>query len=149
VGDKLLNFSTSIEVPKTLGQIMGILAAAGAKKVQAEYDDGEPVSLQFLIATKYGERGFSLPANVERVGKVLSRLYEQKKLERRHCTSEQAARVAWRILKDWIEAQLALIQADMVDLEVVMLPYMLDESGKTVYQLMEERHLGALPPGRR
>jgi len=30
-------------------------------------------------------------------------------------TREHAARVAWRICKDWIEAQLAIVDAEMAD----------------------------------
>lgn len=50
-------------------------------------------------------------------------------------TPEQAARVAWRIAKDWLEAQAALIDAEMALLDEVMLPYMLGDRGQTVYDI--------------
>ena len=143
----LLNYTTTIDVSKTLGEIMGMLAGAGARSLQVDYEAGSPVGIQFLIATKFGDRGFELPADVERVWKVLLRQNEQGRVQRRFTTREQAARVAWRIIKDWLEAQLALIEAGMVDLPEVMLPYMLHESGKTVYQMMEAQQFKALPPG--
>lgn len=145
----LLNYTTSIEANKTLGEIMGMLAGAGARSLQVDYDGGNPTGLQFLIATRFGDRGFQLPANVERVWKVLSRQYDQGRVQRRFATKEQAARVAWRIVRDWLDVQLALIESGMVDLEEVMLPYLLDErTGQTLYSVMQGQQFKALGPGK-
>lgn len=46
------------------------------------------------------------------------------KVTRSACTPAQAARVAWRIAKDWLEAQSALIDAQLATLDEVMMPYM-------------------------
>lgn len=143
-GRAILNYTTTISADKTLGEIMGLLAQAGARSLQVDYDQGSPVGVQFLIATKFGDRGFRLPANVDGVWKALLRQHDRGLVQRRFTTKDQAARVAWRIVKDWMEAQLAIIEAGMVDLEEVMLPYMLHESGQTLYRLMESKRL-ALP----
>ena len=52
-------------------------------------------------------------------------------------TREQATRVAWRIVKDWLAAQLAMIEAGLVDLEEVFLPYAQNQAGRTVYEVMK------------
>jgi hypothetical protein len=57
---------------------------------------------------------------------------------------EQATRVAWRILKDWIEAQLALIQTGMVSVEQVFLPFAQSSSGKTLCEVLRERKFAQL-----
>lgn len=145
----LLNYTTTIAVDKTMGEIMGLLSRQGARSLLVDYDgQGNPTALSFLIETPAGERGFKLPANVEGVFKTLTRQYERGQVRRGFVTREQASRVGWRILKDWIEAQLAIIQAGMVTLEQVMLPYLqVDQSGRTLY----EAYVGnqrALPSGR-
>ncbi len=60
--------------------------------------------------------------------------------------------VAWRIVKDWLEAQLALLQSRQVKLEQVMLPYMLGtgEQGEpvTVYEALRRSETKALQDGR-
>ena len=57
---------------------------------------------------------------------------------------EQAFRTAWRIIKDWGEAQLALLETEMVDFEEVFMPYIL--SGReTLYQALSEGRVKALP----
>ena len=56
----------------------------------------------------------------------------------------QANRTAWRIIKEWILAQMALIETEMVTVEEVCLPYML--TGKqTLYQALSNGDLKMLP----
>ena len=54
-------------------------------------------------------------------------------------TREQAERVAWRILKDWVEAQMALLDIEMVRFEEIFRPYIETSSGQTIYERLEER----------
>lgn len=53
-------------------------------------------------------------------------------------TKEQAERVAWRILKDWIEAQMALLDIQMVKFEEIFLPYIQINKDETIYQRLEK-----------
>ena len=47
---------------------------------------------------------------------------------------EQAERVAWRIVKDWLTAQLAILETEMVDVGQVFLPYFVGRNGQTLYE---------------
>jgi hypothetical protein len=48
-------------------------------------------------------------------------------------------------MKDWLEAQLALIDAQVVEIEQVMLPYLIvDDTGLTLYQRYLEHGRRAL-----
>lgn len=144
----ILNYSTQVAVTKTVGEIQALLAKHGAKSILIDYDgQGQPVALAFLLATPHGERGFKLPARVEAVWQVLrgGTPYVPPRLR----TREHAARVAWRVLKSWLEAQLALIQTEMVSVLEVLLPYMQVEGNVTVYERLEgQRFQLALPPVR-
>lgn len=73
---------------------------------------------------------FSLPANVDGVRCVM----EQQGVK---AAKGQAERTAWRNVRDWIMAQMAIIEAGMVQMEEVFLPYMTDGKGRTVYQLYQ------------
>ena len=141
----LLNYTTTVPASRTIGQVQGLLVEAGARQIMAEYDDvGRATGIAFVVQTGYGPRSFALPVNASRVQAVLGR---DKKVPVRYQTPEHAERVAWRILKDWLEAQLAIIATEMVTLDQVMLPYMQDGgSGRTVYELYVDRQL-ALPAG--
>ncbi|QOR55389.1 MAG: hypothetical protein SHS37scaffold145_40 [Phage 71_18] len=127
----LLNYTTTIAPAKTLADMQAMLVKAGAAQVMAAYEAGRPTGLTFVIDTAHGARTFSLPVDPAPVEALLRR---DREVPNRYKTHDQAERVGWRILKDWLEAQLALIATQMVTLDQVMLPYMVvDELGTTVW----------------
>jgi len=140
----LLNYTTTVPVGRSAGQVQGLLVEVGARAIMVTYDDvGHATGLAFTVATGYGQRTFRLPVNAEKVEVVMRR---DKAVPRRFKTPEQAERVAWRILKDWVEAQVAIIRTEMVTLDQVMLPYMQGDNGQTIYDLYVGQQL-ALPAG--
>lgn len=125
------NYTTTIDVYKSLGEIQGALASHGARKIMVDYDEaGQPVGVAFGIETPVGPRGFLLPANVDGVRAVFSR-------QKIKAQEGQAERTAWRNVRDWIMAQMAIIEAGQVEMEEVFLPYLTDSRGRTLYQLYQ------------
>lgn len=55
-----------------------------------------------------------------------------------------AQKVGWRILKDWVAAQMAIVEAGAAELAEVFLPYAMQRDGKTMYQAFEEQQHKAL-----
>jgi hypothetical protein len=127
------NYTTDIAVEKTMGQLIGFLARRGVTRISSLFDDeGTPSGIGFTMKTEYGFRDFALPVRTEG---VLRAMEADRSVPRSKCTPEQAAKVAWRIAQDWLEAQSALIDAGLADLDEVMLPYMVDgNSGKTMFE---------------
>lgn len=137
----LLNYTTSISAEKTVSEIQSKLAKSGAHQILHEYDGfGNVNALSFRIQTKFGEMAFRLPANISAVEAVLKRQFRRG----RFVTREQATKVGWRILKDWVEAQLALIETGMVSIEQVFLPYAQNELGQTIYEALVEKRFSGL-----
>jgi hypothetical protein len=95
--------------------------------------------------TEFGLLTFRLPADVERIYKVI---VKDRNIRSGLRTKEQAARVAWRIVKDWVEAQLAMIEAAMVDAAEVFLPYAQDSRGNTLYANLRDRKFASNLPER-
>ena len=125
------NYTSKVNVYESLGEIQAALAANGARRIMVEYDaKGQPTGVTFGIETPAGPRAFCLPANVEGVRAVMAR---QKVKD----DNGQAERTAWRNVRDWVLAQAAIIEAGMVQIEEVFLPYMTDSSGRTLYQLYQ------------
>lgn len=51
----------------------------------------------------------------------------------------QAKRIAWRQILRWVEAQLALVETDMVKMQEVFMPYIqVNIKGQTLYEKLEE-----------
>lgn len=133
----LLNYTTTVPVARSAAKVQALLVKGGARGIAFTYDD-EPalIGMSFVVRTAYGDQTYSLPANVDRVRSVLLR----QRVPARYSTVEHAARVAWRILQDWIAAQLALIETETVGLDQIMLPYAhTDAQGTTVYERFVEQ----------
>jgi hypothetical protein len=72
-------------------------------------------------------------------------LEHDRKVPRGFRTQEQALRVSWRIIKDWVEAQMAIVDTKMVQLEQVFLPYVIMPDGRTLYERVRDARF-VLPP---
>lgn len=142
----LLNYTTSIDAHKTVAEIQQLLARAGASAILTEFDNtGNIVALSFKLilpgsdeAGKTHEISFRLPTDWR---PVLETMTQQKARRLRgygdiRLTDEQARRVAWRITKDWVEAQLAIIETHMVTTAQVFLPYAVTNNGQSLYEYL-------------
>lgn len=152
--DRIKNYSTDVPVDRTIAEIERMLAKAGASRILKEYVGIHPVGLSFIIDTAHGPMPVRMPVRIEQV-KVVFKLHVSKGLlEQRYrdgsWAEAQAARVGWRILRDWLDAQLALINVEMANITEIFLPYVYSERlGKTVYDMFEsgklDRMLGQGP----
>ena len=113
-------------------QIQQMLAKAGASAILMDYNgSGQIIALSFKLKLNDGQEiSFRLPCDPRPVMQVL----ERQGVERRYRSEEQALRVAWRIVKDWVEAQLAIIETRMVTTAQVFLPYAVNQKGQTLYE---------------
>ncbi|MFA4945911.1 MAG: hypothetical protein WC789_14585 [Lentisphaeria bacterium] len=129
----ILNYTTKIHSAKTVGEIQHILARAGARSINIDYDDhAQPVAVTFLVNVTGRLVNFRLPSNWRG---VWARLRDDPAVPRNLRTEEQSRRVAWRIVKDWCEAQMAIIDSGLAELTEVFLPYAVNpESGQTLFQ---------------
>ena len=140
----IANYTTTVTAMKSIGEIQGMLVAHGANHILMDYDHGAPVGLAFIVATPYGEVPFRLPANIDRVRAVLNKQRVRTKVD-----DDMASRVAWRIIKDWVRAQMAILETEMVTIDQIFLPYMqAGEQGKTLYEVMLDHNL-QLPEGKK
>lgn len=128
------NYTTKIDASKTVGEIQQMLAQHGAKQIMLDYSDGKITCICFTLQTANGIQGVRLPAAPDKVLLVLQ-------AQKCKCDYAQAERVAWRILKDWLDAQLAILETEMVTIDQVMLPYFVTKSGDTVYELYQNNQL--------
>lgn len=141
----ILNYTTSVDVVKTVTLIQQKLAQASAQAIITEFDDdGIMNALSFRIQTQYGLLTFRLPSQIDG---VLEAMENDRSVPNRLCHKEQATRVAWRILKDWIEAQLAIVEAGLAELPEVFLPYAQSPTGKTLFHALKDSGFKQLTAG--
>lgn len=121
---KLKNYTTSVPAVKSLTEIEKLLVDFGASAIMKEYEKEKISSISF----KLNNNGFKLPANVEGVFRSMS-----NPRNRTDAKLEQAERVAWRIIKDWLHAQLSIVASGQAQPEQVLLPYLYDGK-QTLYE---------------
>lgn len=145
--DRLKNFSTSIDVEKTVMEIERMLAKFGAKKILKEYDQNQRlIGLAFTVDTLNGEMPIKLPSKIDKIEQVFKIQVSKGFLPRKYWGSEwareQAVRTAWRTIKDWIDAQFALISIEMVKVEEIFLPYAYSSQlGQTLFEAVQSRKI--------
>lgn len=128
----LLNYTTKIDVEKTIGEITKSLSSHGASQIMTDYKEGIINLISFGMVIGEGQRiGFKLPCDWRPVLEVMK---QDPKVSARLCDQIQAVRVAWRIVKDWVVAQMALVDTGMVKTEEVFLPYLVTGNGQTLFQ---------------
>ena len=138
----LLNYTTTIEAIKTVSEIHKILAAHGAKAILTDYgDEGQVEALSFRVITPQGEASIRLPVDPDAVFSVLQKQSRLGKIPRRYVTKQQAVRIAWRIVKDWVAAQMAILETEMVKMEQIFLPYIIGQGGRTLYEVAVSTNL--------
>ncbi len=133
----ILNYTTTVDSFKTVSEIEYILMKHKAKSIMKNYDGESITGLSFLIDTGFQQVPVKLPVKVDECLKVLKKEKRENPRKQIKDTREQAERVAWRILKDWVEAQMALLDIEMVRFEEIFLPYIETKNGQTIYERLE------------
>lgn len=129
----ILNYSTTISAEKTCAEIQKTLVKHGASKISFDYESGLPVNLTFVCQFKGDMAFFSLPCRFEGVLKVLI----AQSVDKRFKTKEHALRVGWRILKGWIDAQMAIVEAEIAEMAEVFMPYGVTRNGERLYDYIK------------
>ena len=125
--------------------VVVILVAKGADEISIVYDDDrQPAGLKWTVQSpRLGRVAFALPCNIDA---VFVKLTEQRVMVTSpESRRQQAIRTSWRILKDWVEAQMALLETGMVTMDEIFLPYMVS-GGQTFYQALVAGEFSALSP---
>jgi hypothetical protein len=126
----ILNFSTKIDAWKTVNEIQQILAKHSITHFSIKNEGSFPVGLSFTIDYNGTPLNFLLPSNYQG---VLQCLKKDRKVPNSSKNEEQALRTSWRIVKDWVEAQLAMVQANLAPIQEVFMPYLIiNSSGQTL-----------------
>ncbi|MGL5911814.1 MAG: hypothetical protein ACRCZP_17560 [Phycicoccus sp.] len=152
-----VNYTTRIPVAQTAGEIQRLLGEQGAEAVMIRYVDRAPVGVSFTLpALSEPDRVFALPVDAMAMSASLARQLDAGTLpgsrgfrRAEFVSPEHGARVAWRVVKDWLAAQLALVAAGQARLDQVMLPYLLvgPSPDRTLYQAYAEHGLPAITAG--
>lgn len=158
----LKNYTSNVPVSTTLARIEHVLIRCGVSKISKDYANvaGKIVAVTFCISLAERDVHIRLPVDEEKALTALwlnyangdklsndgrSLQYNSYKKKVREDFRVQAERTAWRIMQDWIEVQLSMIQMKQADALEVFLPYAWDGK-RTFYQSIKDSKFAGLLP---
>lgn len=129
------NYTSTVPFTRSVQHIEDRLVRFGAKNIMKIYDDNKRLEgIYFIVNTPQGKDiPFKLPAKVDNVEKVLRGLVKRHKTNTVDRLKEQAERTAWKIVSDWVDIQLSLIELTQVEMMEIFLPYVWFPAEKQTY----------------
>lgn len=124
-------------------EIEQILVKFGAQGIYKEYQGSKISALMFYLIKDNQKIPFKIPMSVDKARGVMIKIVQSGKLPRKYAQeplrTEQGERVAWRIIKDWIDSQLSLLEMQFAEAVEILLPYAYNAvEEKTMYQMFQE-----------
>lgn len=158
----LKNYTSDAPVSQTIYRIEQVLIKCGVSGIEKEYTpNAEVVAITFKIEVEAGcPMRVRLPVNKEQAlnalwldyanGEKLSAdgnsiHWNARKKKTKTDFAEQAERTAWKIIQDWVEVQMSMIQMKQADFREVFLPYFWDGK-RTFFAAVKEKGFRALLP---
>lgn len=133
------NYSTSIAIEKTIAEIEKLLVKHGVKQVFKEYDEHGVAFLSFGIEYKNQIIPIRLPARVEKIKEKLEEYVRKGRIENKYSDIEQARRVCWRIMLDWIDSQMVMVELEQKEMIEIFLADIVDlGTKKTLFQKLSD-----------
>jgi hypothetical protein len=143
---RLKNYASEASEASIFDAIRKTLAAHKAKRIVFDYDDaGRATGIEFTVKLGSVPYTFRLPARFEAAEPLVAQARRSAGMS---ATSgeklrNQTYRTVWATLRDWIDAQMALIDIGAVRIEEVFMPYLIIEPGVTMFERFAEQR--ALP----
>lgn len=148
------NYSTTISVERTISEIETNLAKHGAKAILKEYDvAGRPIAINFIIEMiEHKTLPYRLPIDIRAAMEKINydiehpQKHEGRIERKRKNDMDYARRVAWRCLKNWVDAQMAQVDFKQIRIQQIFLPFAYDMiTHKTFFEKLEEHKFKDLP----
>jgi len=138
---KLKNYTSEIPANRIIGMIEDLLVEAGAYGITKAYEEKQPVSISFLMMVQGETMAFKVSAKVANVEKILRGEVKKSNAGTDERIKKQAIRTAWKNIFDLIDAQVAMIMTEEVEILEAFLPWhYLPESAdqRTLWEKLQE-----------
>lgn len=133
------NYTSTVPANRSVQHIEDRLVKHNAKNILKLYEDQCLVGVAFIIPNNGKDIPFKLPARIDRVEARLRSVIKRPRKGTLGKLKEQAARTAWKLLADWVDIQLSLVELDQVEMLEIFMPYIYDsEKDKTFFERMKD-----------
>jgi hypothetical protein len=137
------NRTSTVPVERTVARIESVLSRAGVTSIHKTYGpNGEIDSLMFTVE----KHTIRLPVRADAVTDSLRSRIKRPRKSTLAGLRKQAERTAWKLMQDWVEVQISLIELQQAEFLQVFLPYVWDVRARiTFYDMLRGSNFKALP----
>jgi len=134
------NYTSLVDVSKSVQHIESRLVKQGAKNIFKHYNDKKKLEgIAFIIAVDGKDVPYRMPAKVDQVERILRTAITRPRPETMKRVADQAERTAWKLVSDWVEINLSLIELGQAEFMEVFLPYVYDHGkNQTFFESMKQ-----------
>jgi len=143
------NKTSIVPAFQSIINIERFLVKRGALNISKHYDtEQRPESIFFQIDIGGKVIPFKLPANIDACHRILKKEKAAGSLRKISLKNLyiQAERTAWKLIAEWVEIQMALIDMDQAEFLQVFLPYVHTDDGTTFYETLKKTNFTNLLP---
>lgn len=158
----LKNYTSDVPVSQTIYRIEQVLIKCGVQGITKEYrTDGTVSALTFHIKLPDAPTWtIRMPVDPDAATQALwmeyvgldklsadgqSVQWSSRKKKKRSDFKEQGERTAWKIMQDWVEVQMSMVQMKQADFRQVFLPYVWDGK-RSFYDRLQSQNFKAMLP---
>ena len=142
---RIRNYTSTVPANRSIMEIEKRLVSAQCTNIVKTYEHQQISGLYFTVTINGRDIPFRLPARVNRIQEQLLSNVRRPRKETTKRITEQAERTAWKLLADWIDVQLTLVELGQAEMGEIFLPYVYDHKTKsTVYERISSGELKLL-----
>lgn len=142
MSNKIKNRTSQVPVNRSIMHIEDCLVNHGAKNIIKTYENGKIEALCFSMMIDGKEIPFKLPAYVEACATTLRAAVKKPTTGTLERIADQAERTAWKIMSDWVDVQMTLIELQKVEFLRIFMPFIyLPKQKTTLYDHFMEKKI--------
>lgn len=129
----LKNYTSEVPASTSISRIEKYLVEAGATDISKKYDSGICSALTFRMMVNGMPMFFQMPAKVDRCFKVLWDEVKKPLAGTKERVRQQAERTTWKLISDWVQVQVSMIELEQAEALQVFLPYLYNPAKEETY----------------
>jgi hypothetical protein len=142
------NYTSAIEVSRSMARIEELLVEIGATNVNKQYAEKICTGITFLLfdAQLQQTLAFHLKAQVAECFTILWKDVKRPQVNTKAALQQQANKTAWKILSDWTEIQCSMILLGQAKSLQMFLPFVYDmKTSETFFDKVKNGKINLLP----
>lgn len=127
------NYTSTVPAARSVLFIESKLVAHGAKNIMKIYQEGKLEGIAFIIAIEGKDFAFRVPARINKVEELFTAAVRRPNKNTFKNIRDQAERTAWKILADWVDVQMSLVELKQKEFLEVFLADLYDPAKEQTF----------------